>query len=826
MGLLGEHAFRFVGLRFGRRGARGPALLAIIVLAAPADGAFAADNPGDFLGQGLSSLPMAAPLAIAAAALTFAWVERRRLRTAIGARDAALAAANSRLGRAELLMANETQAWVVWDHKGAEPRLEGDASFVLSAPTARRMLGLSNWLAQEAVETISDAIRNLTQNGQGFARTVQGARGDYFELDGQAVGAAAVLRVRDATKARGELAASNAERAAAKSTLARVLGLFDALPHPVWLRGENGELAWVNACYAKAVDAVNPTDAIRRRIELLDAQALADSRSASAQTATWNATVVAVAAGDRKTFGVVERTLERGSAAIALDQSELLAQRAELARYIEANAKLLDLLTTGVAIFDRAKRLVSHNAAYRRIWGLETAFLEQRPLDGEILDRLRGERQLPEQADFRNWKAQALAGYREIEPKEQTWHLPDGRTLRVVASPNSQGGVTYLYDDATQSYSLASQVNSLTSVQGETLEALKEGVAVFGADGRMKLVNRTFCDLWGFDADVAEQKPHIEAIVRIGEPQELGSTIWSQMKDQIVGLPDARVPIAAKLVRKDGAVIECAALPLPDGATLLTFLDSSASAKVEKALLDRNEALVEAERIRNDFVKHVSYELRTPLTSIIGFTQLLAEGGAGPLNPRQHEYAGVISKSSSALLAIINDILDLASIDAGALALRVEDVDVAESMRAAAEGVQDRLLEHGIDLKIVATGDVGTFRADGRRVRQSLFNLLSNAIGFSNAGQSVTLTALRRANEVVFKISDQGRGIPPEILDRVFDRFQSYPAGSRHRGAGLGLSIVRALVELHGGRVVIDSVPGVGTTVTCFFPAAAAAEAA
>ena len=442
-------------------------------------------------------------------------------------------------------------------------------------------------------------------------------------------------------------------------------------------------------------------------------------------------------------------------------------------------------------IFDRAKRLVSHNAAYRRIWGLETAFLEQRPLDGEILDRLRGRRLLPEQADFKNWKAQALAGYREIEPKEQTWHLPDGRTLRVVASPNSQGGVTYLYDDATQSYSLASQVNSLTSVQGETLEALKEGVAVFGADGRMKLVNRTFCDLWGFDADAAEQKPHIEEIVR-----------------------------------KDGAVIECAALPLPDGATLLTFLDSSASAKVEKALLDRNEALVEAERIRNDFVKHVSYELRTPLTSIIGFTQLLAEGGAGPLNPRQHEYAGVISKSSSALLAIINDILDLASIDAGALALRLEDVDVAEAMRAAAEGVQDRLLEHGIDLKIVATGDVGTFRADGRRVRQTLFNLLSNAIGFSNSGQIVTLTALRRANEVVFKISDQGRGIPPEILDRVFDRFQSYPAGSRHRGAGLGLSIVRALVELHGGRVVIDSVPGVGTTVTCFFPAAAVAEAA
>ena len=769
---------------------------------------------------------MAVPVLAAAVAIAFAVSERRRSQAAMRARDTALAAANARLGRAELLMANETQAWVVWDHKGAEPRLEGDASFIVAGPSVRRVLALSNWLSPEAVDTVMAAIGNLIESGQGFARTVPGAKGDFLELDGQAVGAAAVLRVRDATKARAELAASNAERAAAKATLSRVLGLFDALPHPVWLRNEAGELAWVNACYAKAVDAQDGNDAIRRRIELLDAQSLAEAHAASVGSGTWSATVVAVAAGDRKTFTIVEHTRDRGSAAVALDQSELLAQRAELARYIEANARLLDQLTTGVAIFDRGKRLVSHNAAYRRIWELEAAFLEQRPLDGEILDRLRARRLLPEQADFKNWKAQALAGYRELEPREQTWHLPDGRTLRVVASPNSQGGVTYLYDDATQSYALASQVNSLTNVQGETLEALKEGVAVFGADGRMKLVNRTFCDLWGFDAEAAAQKPHIEEIVRIGEPKELDSNIWSQMRDQIVGLPEARVPIATKIVRRDGVVIECAALPLPDGATLLTFLDSSANAKVEKALLDRNEALVEAERIRNDFVKHVSYELRTPLTSIIGFTQLLAEGGAGPLNPRQHEYASVISKSSSALLAIINDILDLASIDAGALALREEDVDVADAMRAAAEGVQDRLLEHGIDLKIVATGDVGTFRADGRRVRQTLFNLLSNAIGFSNAGQSVTLTAFRRQHEVVFKISDQGRGIPPEILDRVFDRFQSYPAGSRHRGAGLGLSIVRALVELHGGRVVIDSVPGEGTTVTCSFPAAAAAEAA
>ncbi len=136
--------------------------------------------------------------------------------------------------------------------------------------------------------------------------------------------------------------------------------------------------------------------------------------------------------------------------------------------------------------------------------------------------------------------------------------------------------------------------------------------------------------------------------------------------------------------------------------------------------------------------------------------------------------------------------------------------------------MQDRLAESNVELSVVAPKDIGTFRADGKRIRQILFNLLSNAIGFSEPGQTVTLAALRRDDEVVFKVSDHGRGIPPELLDKVFDRFKTHTVNSRHRGVGLGLSIVRAFVELHGGRVRIDSAPGEGTVVTCLFPLAKA----
>ena len=280
------------------------------------------------------------------------------------------------------------------------------------------------------------------------------------------------------------------------------------------------------------------------------------------------------------------------------------------------------------------------------------------------------------------------------------------------------------------------------------------------------------------------------------------------------------------MARRDGAIFDCLAAPLPDGATLLTFTDVTAGVNVERALTERNEALTEAEAFRNDFVHHVSYELRSPLTNIIGFTQMLGNEMVGPLNPRQGEYASYVMQSSKSLLAIIDNILDLASIDKGALELSLADVDLAQAMAAAAEGVQDRLAESSIHLQIVAMDGLGLFRADAQRMRQILFNLLSNAIGFSAPGQTITLAALRRGGEIVLKVSDQGRGIPAEVLERVFDRFETHTIGSKHRGLGLGLSIVRSLVELHGGKVLIDTAPGEGTTVTCVFPApGAAAEA-
>jgi len=370
----------------------------------------------------------------------------------------------------------------------------------------------------------------------------------------------------------------------------------------------------------------------------------------------------------------------------------------------------------------------------------------------------------------------------------------------------------------SERFELASQVNSLTQVQGETLNTLKEGVAVFGSDGRLKLHNRAFADMWNLPPDMPAQSPHVDAIIKVCRllaPQE---EPWIDIRGAVVGLADMRMGHSCRFERRDGTALDCTAQPLPDGATLLSFTDVTASVNVERALTERNEALERASRLRDEFVHHVSYELRSPLTNIIGFTQLLGDETVGALNPRQRDYADHIMRSSAALLAILNDILDLASIDTGSLELTPEIVDIRSTIEAAMRGLEDRLAESSLHLVIDTPDDIGTFVADGKRVRQILFNLLSNAVGFSSPGQTITVSARKRGGEVIFDVKDQGRGIPPEIKARIFERFESHTLGTRHRGVGLGLSIVRSFVELHGGRIELTSAPGQGTTVTCFFP--------
>jgi signal transduction histidine kinase len=486
---------------------------------------------------------------------------------------------------------------------------------------------------------------------------------------------------------------------------------------------------------------------------------------------------------------------------------------------MQARFRGFDRLATAFAVFDGEQRLSHFNQAYADLWQLDSEWLATRPRESEILDRLRQARRLPEKADYQDWKRTWLSAYGSNSQADEEWHLPDGRSLHVIADrADGGGGVTYLFENVTERLALESRYNALIHVQRETLDTLREGVAVFGPNGRLRLHNSALASLWRLNPLRLQSEPHIDEIVswcRVlhDDPEE-----WERIKASVTAIASERRPYESQLNRPDGSVIACCALPLPDGGTLLTFNDISDAKRAERALIERTEALEAADRLKSNFVSHVSYELRTPLTNIIGFTELLASPFAGELSAKQREYLDDVGLSGRTLLAIIDDILDLATIDAGTLELKLSSVKVRDVIDAAVQGVHERLQQNAIELKIDIDPAIEEFIADGRRVTQILYNLLSNAIGFSSPGQEIAIHCRPDRHMLAFEVEDQGCGIPSDYLTSVFERFESRSLGSRHRGAGLGLTIVKNLVELHQGVVAIESQPGRGTRVRVLLP--------
>ncbi len=797
---------------FGGGVAAGPAL---------AQGEPLLRTPVDWLSTGSLSLVLMGLTVFAATTSVLYVRERARWQRRESELAGELEAARSHQERLSALLAADPQVVVSWNGEKAQPIFEGDSGF-LGAAGASMALAYGAWAPPADAKKLELATDALKQRGEAFGFTLRSKAGPFIDAEGRAVAGRAVIRLREVSGERARLMTLQGEFERVSADHDALAALLAALPQPAWTRAPDGRLTWANAAYARAVEASDGREAAKAGMELLDRGEREGAAAARREARSFSVRAPVIVAGQRRTLDVLELPTPSGFAGIATDMSELEAVRADLQRQMDAHVRTLDRLTTAVAVFDAGQRLLYANAAYGALWSLDPGFLDGKPSDGEILDRLRAERRLPELGDYRSWKAAVQGAYTSPRASEDWWYLPDGRTVHVVASPNPQGGVTYLFNDVTERFTLESRFNALSRTQRETLDSLREGVAVFGSDGRLKLSNPAFAQSWKIQGDLSAAAPHIDEVVRLCRPLFPDDTVWSELHSVVTGLRDAREDYVCRMERRDGAVLDCAAAPLPDGATLLSFADVTASVNVERALTDKNEALETFSRLREDFVHHVSYELRSPLTNIIGFAQLLGEETVGPLNEKQRDYAGHILRSSGALLAIINDILDLATIDNGALQLDLDEVDVAETIAQAAAGLHDRLTDSKMTLEVDIAPQTGPLRADGKRLRQVLFNLISNAIGFSQPGQTITVSAGRIGEDVRLTVADQGRGIPAEVKEKVFDRFESHSLGSRHRGVGLGLSIVRSIVELHGGRVELDSAPGRGTRVTAVIPSSGA----
>ncbi|HXE27311.1 MAG TPA: ATP-binding protein [Stellaceae bacterium] len=662
----------------------------------------------------------------------------------------------------------------------------------------------------EDITALDRAVARLRTDGTGFALRLRLAEG----------GAAVDIGGQRLAGNRGDAVwfADGAARDSAERERARLRSVLDALPMPVWRRDPGLQLTDANSAFAAAIGAasVSPPTELRELADAESGKALAESAAQSGEASERRHVIVN---GSRRWVELHEVRLgESGeSLGFARDLTDLEVAEAALQRHEAGHAAVLNRVTAAIAIYGADRRLNFFNLAFAQLWRLEEDWLSNHPLIEEVMDRLRERRRLPEVADFRAFRRNLVAQFTSlIAPQEELLHLPDDKTLRLVVSPHPQGGLIFAYEDVTDRFALERSYNTAIEVQRETLDHLYEGIAVFGSDGRLKLSNPAYATMWGLTPEDLAGEPHVSQLAEKfrGFLDDGGN--WSERKARLVARLTADRASSMTLNRPDGSVLQAVTLPLPDGNTLLSYLDVTDTTRVENALRERTEALEAAGRLKSEFLANVSYELRTPLTSITGYAEMLTGNYAGELAPRQRDYATNILESAQAFTRLVDDILDLATIEAGYMELDTSPVDIHAMLQSVLNLQQAQARNLGLRLEFDCPATIGTVPGDERRLKQVVFSLVSNALKFTPAGGSVRVAARREASRVALIVSDTGIGVAAEDQARIFDKFER---GARQSGAGLGLALVKSFIELHGGTIELRSSPGEGTTVTCWLHA-------
>ncbi len=825
--------------------------LALSIAASPALAQDAAAGPNPIL------IGLTAAGAITIAALAWAFRVSAASRNASAFWTKKLAELEAQLEKSDAVLSAHPGLVLVWEDDyesieqgwGAPKILGGPAalaslmSFAIDVddPTATPVTRLLNTLGDlplqddsrpEEQRKLRDLVQELRQHGLAFSGSVMTSEGRAIEADGRVAGGQVALWLADPAARMAEDGGILGKIREKTADLHGALAQLERAPIPAWRRRSDLSLAWVNAAYVEAVEAASAAAVLKEQIEL-DSSARKIAERASLERRSVEGRIVVNINGARRSFKVTETPVhaagDAGIAGFAVDVTEFERAKADLDRHIEANRATLDQIPAAVAMFGAGQELAYYNVAFKRLFGLEDAFLATAPQHGELLDRLRHLGRLPEQPDFAQWKRRQLALYtegmaapgteRDGRAPDEIWNLPDARMLRVARARHPLGGALVIFDDITEKMALEARFNTQISVQRATLNNLSEGVAVFGADGKLRLYNTAFVKMWRFDDQTLSVRPHIEAALSaMGERVTTGAQALTTAKRRATSMsPEDRTPLRDEVVAlSDGRTLSFGTEPLPDGATLLYFLDVTDSREREKELKARNALLEDIDRQKSRFVERVSYQLRTPLATIIGFAEMLDGQMFGVLNDRQKDYIASILQASHHLRDLITDIIDLAAIDAGKMSIDADDVDLRELLTNAAAYAALKAQDTQVTLAVACEPDIGSFRADPRKLKQILFNLLSNAFAYTGPGGTVTIGADRAPGLVRLWVADSGRGVSPDDQARVFEPFESAGPSA---GAGLGLSLVQRLVSLHGGWVRMESTPGEGTRVTCYLPA-------
>ena len=627
-----------------------------------------------------------------------------------------------------------------------------------------------------------------------------------------------ILSLQDVTTSSSDLRRQQRQFIEFEQELDMLRQYIDHIPIAIWFRDLQGRIRHCNNFYAKALES-SPSRVVAENIELVK-KSTSSSRDITLATSTHQHAVIS---GQRRLLDIQEIPLpKKGSIGFAKDITELEQWESERQRNEQAQREILENLSNPISIYGTDTRLHYFNSAYLKMFQFQEAFLYSKPKFSEVLDDLRKRRKMQEVTDFPKHKESRLALFNTIfEPIHEIHHQPDGLFLKATICPHALGGVLFVFEDITDKLALERGYKTLLAVQKETIDNLHEGLAVVGSDLRLRFCNKAFSELLKLSEEKYKPGTHVADILNTTKPLLVDES-FLYWKDHIYELCENRTPCTELIDSINNLKIQISYIPLPDGSHLFSFVDISDRWRFEQTIRERNEALEQADRLKTDFISHVSYELRAPLNTIAGFIDILRNQYFGPLNERQIDYCQGISEASQKLMQLISDMIDLASIEAGKLALHYHEIELSRFLDSCAALIKNRAYDQGVELSVINNTNIEVFSGDEKRLKHVMFNLLSNALKFTLPGGRISIVAFNvedHPDMVGLCVSDSGVGISPADQQKIFDMFEH---GSRlhttKKGAGLGLPLVKRLIELHRGQVYIASKVHEGTQVICHLP--------
>lgn len=624
---------------------------------------------------------------------------------------------------------------------------------------------------------LADAITRLAADGSRVDAIIETQAGRFFEAAGEMDGLVARFQLTDCTRFERRAAAAERKLARMGSEAARLRDVLRAVGVAAWWRGEAGSAAWLELSQSGLSRDVQAA--------LIDGAASASPRRVQAPTPDAAPNDEAAAPGRQY---LVSRLDGDAPVVVARNISEVTELEQLMNRLVLTMSETFAHLSVGLMIFDDRNRLTLFNPAVLTLFDEDRQWLATRPSLGQILERWRRDGKLPERLDHAAWKRRFEQPPDTDDPAglEERWHLGDGRSLRVLRRSHPSSGIALVIEDITEAISLRRSSVSERAVRSATTDLLNDGLVVIGPEGRIRMMNRAFRNMWGID-DAAGEIATASELEAHCAPRTNAPEFWSRIRLVATAAAD-RDRVDRRLSLADSRVMQPRLSPMPDGSTLIVFTDVTASEAIADALRIRNEALEHADEMRSALVDQISHRMRTPLNSIYGFGQILADKRFGPLNEDQTEQAEAIVSSAGELVEVVNEMSDLIAMGGDVGGEDAEAFAPSEVLGDVLRLVRRRFREARLRVsdRSAASGEV--FLGQRSRVRQVMFNLLTDALSQSGGRGEVRVELELSGGEIDL------------FVRHVADR----PATDR----GLALSLAHRSIALCGGKLSIAAGDG------------------